>query len=100
MNTISLEDWFHSSDEERAEILQSWDIAQGDGAEIATEVANLFKDECVYNVKEVNVVNQDGLWLIEAFMKPEDYVNVKHRQGVEFLGFKIAFYTVGNKSAG
>jgi hypothetical protein len=97
MNTISLEDWFHSSDEERAEILSSWDTTNGDGSEIVAEVANLFKDECVYNVKEINIVNKNGLWVIEAFMKPEDYANVRHRQNMEFLGFKIAFNSVDNK---
>ena len=97
MSKISFEDWLHSSDEERLHIHRSWDVVSGEGKDIVSEIAKLLKEECVYNVKNVNVLHKEGFWHIEAFLEADDFENVGHRQNMDFLGFRVAFTSVSNQ---
>ncbi|NOZ37309.1 MAG: hypothetical protein GXP11_04430 [Gammaproteobacteria bacterium] len=99
MSPINIEEWMHSSDEERARIHKSWDTRHGEGREIATKVASLFGKECIYNISEVDILDQDGEWLIDAYVVAEDYDNLKDRKNVEFLGFRVKFSSAENRSA-
>jgi hypothetical protein len=91
MNKDELDDWMHASDNERTKTIQSWNTANKDGKEIVGRVATLFKNECVYNVRETSISVQDGKWVVEAFAETDDYETLKDRYNVEFLGFKIVF---------
>jgi len=91
MTNISVEDWMHASDEEREKVRKSWDLEKGDGKEIVETVAGLFKDECVYNVAEVEVFQSDNEWLVGAYVDAQEYENLKDRTNIQFLGIKIAF---------
>ncbi len=96
MSSISIEEWMHSSDEERGRIHKSWNA--GEGKEIVSKVASLFGKECVYNISEVGVLNSGGEWLIDAYVVAEDYDNLKDRKNVEFLGFRVKFSCAENQS--
>jgi len=91
MSEIDVENWMHFSDEERQETLKSWDIGQNDGKEIITAVANLFKNECVYNVVKSGVGSENNRWVINAYVEKSDYDSLKNRYNVGFLGFPIVF---------
>ncbi len=99
MSSISIEEWMHSSDEERVRIHKSWDTSCGEGKEIASKVASLFSKECVYNISEVGILDHDGEWLMDAYVVAEDYDNLKDRKNVEFLGFRVTFSCAENQSA-
>lgn len=91
MSSISIEEWMHSSDEDRSRMHKGWDASKGEGMEIASTVANLFSKECVYNISEVGILNRDGEWLIDACVVADDYDNLKDRKNFEFLGFRVTF---------
>ena len=91
IQSVQLEEWLHASDEEREDLHRKWAVLNGDGKEIVEEIANLFKDECVYDINEVRTSHRNGEWTIEAFVDPDDYENLKNRQDIRFLGFKIVF---------
>lgn len=95
MNNPNMEEWLHSSDEERADIHRGWNVNGGEGKDIVSEIAGYFKDECVYNVDKVGVANHNGQWVIEAFVEADDYDTLKDRKNVTFLGFKIVFLPIG-----
>jgi hypothetical protein len=90
----NIENWMHASDHERTTLQQSWNISAGDGEDIANQVANLFKDECVYQVIKVGVSKTETDWCIDAFVSSDDYENLKDRYNIEFLGFKINFLDI------
>ncbi len=99
MSSISIEEWMHSSDEERARMQKSWDASKGEGKEIASTVASLFSKECVYNISEVGILNNKGEWLIDACVVADDYENLKDRKNFEFLGFRVTFSNREEQSA-
>jgi len=88
---ISVDDWMHASDDERAQSIQSWDTAKDEGREIAERVATMFIGECVYKVLETRTSIKDGKWVIDAFSETDDYETLKQRTSVVFLGFDIVF---------
>ncbi|VAX14178.1 hypothetical protein MNBD_GAMMA24-2662 [hydrothermal vent metagenome] len=98
MSSITIEEWMHSSDEERARTHKSWDTRLGEGREIASKVASLFGKECIYNISTVDILDNDGEWLIDACVVAEDYDNLKDRKNVEFLGFRVKFSSAENQS--
>jgi hypothetical protein len=91
MLKITLEDWLHASDEERINYHENWAVENDDGLDIVTAVANMFKEECVYDVSDVVVHHRLGKWVIGAFVSTDDYQNLKDRSNIKFLGFNIAF---------
>lgn len=91
MLKTTLEDWLHASDQERIDIHETWNVEKDDGLEIVTAVANMFKDECVYDVSDVVVRHRLGKWVIGSFVSTDDYQNLKDRTNIEFLGFNIVF---------
>jgi len=91
MSDADVENWMHSSDEERQDTIKTWDVAQGEGKEIVTAVSNLFKNECVYNVIKSGVGTANDKWVIDAYVEKSDYENLKDRYNVGFLGFPIVF---------
>jgi len=91
MSDVDVENWMHFSDEERQATMKNWDVSREDGKEIITAVANLFKNECVYNVIKSGVSTADGRWVIDAYVEKSDYESLKDRYNVGFLGFQIAF---------
>ena len=99
MSEADIENWMHASDEERSQIQASWNIDNGDGKEVIAAVAALFKDECVYNVMEVDIDNSDTEWLIKCYVDPADYETLKDRKNVQFLGFRIVFRNIITRSA-
>ncbi len=99
MSSINIEEWMLSSDEERVQIHKSWNTRHGEGKDIAAKVASLFGKECIYNIAEVDILDQDGEWLIDAYVVAEDYDNLKDRKNVEFLGFRVKFSSAENQSA-
>jgi len=96
MSVVSLEEWMHSSDEEREHIRKSWDTGKGEGRDIAGRVASLFSKECIYNISEVDILDRDGEWFIHAYVVVEDYDNLKDRKNVEFLGFRVMFNSMND----
>lgn len=97
MSKIDLEEWLHSSDEERARIHQNWKINQGQGKEVIEEIAQLFKDECIYSVYEVDVITSGNTWQLLAYVREDDHSSLKDRENVEFLGFKVRFENIDNR---
>jgi len=91
MSEIDVENWMHFSDEERQDAIKSWDISRNDGKDIITAVANLFKNECVYNVIKSGVGTSNQRWVINAYVEKSDYESLKNRYNVGFLGFPIVF---------
>ena len=91
MTDVDVENWMHFSDEERQELIKGWNIANGDGEEIITAVANLFRNECVYNIVSAAVGKHENRWVIDAYVEKSDYDNLKDRYNVGFLGFPIVF---------
>jgi len=91
MSELDVENWMHFSDEERQEAINGWNVSQGDGEDIITAVANLFKNECVYNVIKSGVGKTNDRWVIEAYVEKSDYESLKDRYNVGFLGFTIVF---------
>lgn len=92
-----IENWMHATDEERDELIQNWNMDAGEGREVVSKVASLFKHECIYGIEEVDVSNNKGVWLIEAYVLPADYENLKDRYNIEFLGFKINFRDINER---
>ncbi len=99
MSLISVEEWMNASDEERQRIHKSWDTSKGEGKEIASTVAGLFSKECVYNISEVNILNHNGEWLVDACVVADDYDNLKDRKNFEFLGFRVTFSSQEDQTA-
>lgn len=97
MTDNKIENWMHATDEERNEMHANWNIAAGEGKEIAYKVAGLFKNECIYGIDEVDLANSNHKWSIEAYVSPEDYENLKDRYNIEFLGFKINFHDINER---
>lgn len=97
MSLINIEEWMHSSDEERVRIHKSWNTSRGEGKEIVSKVASLFGKECVYNISEAGILDNGGEWLIDAYVVAEDYDNLKDRKNVEFLGFRVKFSRAENQ---
>jgi len=81
----------HASDEERNTIHQNWDNAKDEGKSIALAVATLFKEECIYSIQSVDVSNNKGCWIIQAYVGLEDFTSLKDRYTMSFLGFHINF---------
>ena len=98
MTNTNIEDWMHATDEERADIHNSWNTENLEGKAIAEQIASLLSKECVYNIDKVSVIDKDGKWFIEAFVVVDDYDNLKDRTNIEFLGFKIMFNSMANFS--
>ncbi len=99
MNMNDIDNWMHASDDERAEVIQAWDVANAEGREVAKRVATLFKGECVYKVLETGVSMQDDKWVIEAFSETDDYEMLTKRKEMEFLGFSIVFRHIDDYSS-
>lgn len=93
MTEEEFEFWLHASDEERANLHNGWSLDNDEGKEIVEAVANLLKEECVYNVDEVAVIKEDGEWKILAYAS-DDYDSLKARH-IDFLGFKLVFKKTG-----
>lgn len=98
MTSMSIEEWMDSSDEERTQTHKSWDTSHGEGKAIASKVASLFGKECIYNIAEVGILDNNGEWLIDAYVVAEDYDNLKDRKNVEFLGFRVKFSSAESQS--
>ena len=91
MSNIDVDNWMHASDHERKEAIESWNVTNGEGQDIANRIATMFKGECVYKVLETRASVQDGKWVIEAFSETDDYETLIERKNIEFLGFSIVF---------
>lgn len=91
MNEQMLESWMHASEEERIQMQQGWNTDSNDGENIASAIANLFADECVYNVVRVKPVLIDRRWQLNAYVEAGDFDTLKDRYNVEFLGLKVNF---------
>jgi len=87
MSQLNIETWLHASDEEREDIHSTWDVNNGEGKEVAEEVANLLEKECVYDIHNVGITESNGQWQIQAYAG-DDYESLKDR-GIIFLGFKL-----------
>ena len=96
MNEEQLEEWLNATDDEREAAHAGWKVDQGEGKEVAIGIAALLKEECVYNVNEVDVRTDKGRWVIKAFVDSSDYVNLKNRYNISFLGFHVSFGDAGN----
>lgn len=94
MSDVTFEAWLEMSDEERGQTSQSWNMGAGEGKELANKAANLLKRECIYNLLEIDTVECDGEWCIQAFMEKFDYEKLKDRQTEKFLGFRISFNNI------
>lgn len=92
MSETDFENWMNATDDERAEIHATWNMDNDEGKDIVTNVAELLKKECVYDVVKVEAIKVDGTWQILAHAGP-DYDSLKDRD-IEFLGFKLAFKRV------
>ena len=90
--STKLEEWMHASDEERNAMHAQWDLAANEGHGIVSEVANLFKDECIYNITGIGISKNNTHWVIDAYVSDDDFENLKNRYNIEFLGFKINFH--------
>ena len=89
--SLTIDDWMHASDEERTENIKSWNLNNNEGQEIANYIANIFTDECVYDVSKTRASIKDGQWVIETFSDNESYDTLKVRKNINFLGFDIVF---------
>ena len=94
MSEVTFEDWLERSDEEREQASQSWNLGGGEGRELANKAADLLKNECVYNLREVDTAECNGEWCIQAYMETFDYENLKDRETEKFLGFRISFHNI------
>lgn len=92
-----LENWMHASDEEREQIQHGWNPALGEGKDIATEVAAMFRNECIYGIVESEALYKNDRWFIKAYAKPDDYESLKTRGAIEFLGFRVIFHNVNER---
>jgi len=99
MNEDFMENWLHATDDERETTHASWKVDTGEGKDIALGVATLLKEECVYNVGEIDVNTDSGRWIIHAFVDPDDYESLKNRTNIAFLGFRVAFFDIGTFDA-
>ena len=89
--SITLEDWLHASDQDRTRLHADWSIDNDEGLEIVTKIANMFKEECVYSVREVEIRKKGSEWVIAALVSEEDFQNLKDRTNIDFLGINITF---------
>lgn len=97
MSENEIENWMHATDEERAEMQAKWNVSAGDGKKIVNKVAELFKNECIYRIEEVDIANNLDTLSIEAYVSPEDHENLMNRENVEFLGFRINFHDINER---
>jgi len=94
MGNAMFEDWLEMSDEERGQTCQSWDLGKEEGKALADKAANLLKDECIYNLLEIDTAEREGEWCIKAYMDTFDYEKLKDRETEKFLGFRISFHNI------
>ena len=95
---MNIDDWMHATDEERVKSQLDWNVNNGDGEDIANHIANIFTDECIYDVTETRASVKDGKWVIESFSDDKHYDTLKARKNINFLGFDIVFSHVNELS--
>lgn len=96
MDNNLLEKWMHATDEERNAIQSQWKVNQGEGREIIEKISDIFKQECVYNILEVAISNKKEVWEIDAYVSNDDYISIKNRYYIRFLGLDINFYDIAS----
>lgn len=98
LTDVSFDDWLHSSDLERMAIRNRWNTLNDEGKETASKVASLFKSECIYNIGDTNVIRENNLWIINAYVSTDDYFALQGRSNIYFLGIEIKFLRRSSRS--
>jgi len=93
---MNLTEWKSLSDEERRKISDSWDTLNGEGLDLAKQVATEFKNHCRWNYEKVNVFNRFTELVICVYLENVDYQEADRSSAFTYLGFRFHYDKVNN----
>lgn len=93
---MHLNEWKKLTESEQRDALLKFNALNGEGYNLAKEVADDFKPLCRWPFEKVNILNRFGEICICVYLKNEDYQYASNYPNGSHLGFRIFYGTENN----
>lgn len=93
---MQLTEWKKLSEFQRREALLKFDAPNGEGYDLARQVAEDFKPLSRWPFEKVSILNRFGELCISVYLKNDDYQYASRYQQDSHLGFRIFYDTENN----
>lgn len=93
---MDLKTWKTLSQKEQRALIQSFDALNGEGYDLAREVARDFEPHSRWPIQHVNVLNRFGELCIALYLENDDFQVASRYPEQSHLGFRIFFDSENN----